>query len=61
MEELFLNYYNQYKSTLTDEVIPYWIKYSRDESGAMGLVFQRTGTSGPRAGHSGLFPPCTTA
>ena len=44
MEELFLNYYNQYKSTLTDEVIPYWIKYSRDESGAINNCLAENGT-----------------
>jgi len=44
MKELFLNYYNQYKSTLTDEVIPYWLKYAADESGAVNNCICEDGT-----------------
>lgn len=44
MKELFLNYYNKYKSTLTAEVIPYWLKYSKDESGAINNCLSEEGT-----------------
>ena len=40
---VFLKYYNQYKSTLTDEVIPYWLKYSKDETGAVNNCLSEDG------------------
>ncbi len=37
------NYYNQYLSTLNDEIIPYWLKYSKDESGAINNCLSEDG------------------
>lgn len=36
--------YSQYKSTLTDEVIPYWLKYAVDKSGALNNCLAEDGT-----------------
>ena len=41
---MFLEYCNKYKTTLTDEVIPYWLKYSGDESGAINNCLSEEGT-----------------
>ena len=39
----FNKYYNLYKSTLTDEVMPFWLKYSADESGAINNCLTESG------------------
>jgi len=44
LNQLFKNYYDQYSKTLTDEVIPYWLKYALDESGALNNCLSEDGT-----------------
>ncbi|MBR6736739.1 MAG: AGE family epimerase/isomerase [Clostridia bacterium] len=38
------NYYEQYLNTLNNEVMPYWLKYSKDESGAINNCLKEDGT-----------------
>lgn len=38
------NYYKQYLDTLNNEVIPFWLKYSKDESGAINNCLKEDGT-----------------
>ena len=38
------NYYKQYLDTLNNEVMPYWLKYSKDESGAINNCLTEDGT-----------------
>lgn len=42
-EEL-LKYKEQYKKTLVDEIIPYWLKYAVDESGAINNCLNEDGS-----------------
>ena len=43
MKELFEKYYKQYSDTLNKEVIPFWLKYSIDESGAINNCITEDG------------------
>ena len=43
MDKIFLSYQTQYRKTLTEEVIPYWLKYSSDESGAVNNCLSEDG------------------
>lgn len=38
------NYYKQYLNTLNFEVMPFWLKYSKDESGAINNCLSEDGT-----------------
>ena len=40
----FNKYYNLYKNTLNGEVMPFWLKYSGDESGAINNCLTEDGT-----------------
>ena len=44
MQTLFKNYYLQYSKVLNKEVMPYWLKYSKDESGAINNCLAEDGT-----------------
>ena len=39
-----LNYYEKYLSTLNNEIMPYWLKYSYDKSGAINNCLSEDGT-----------------
>ena len=43
MNTLFENYYKQYSHALNDEVMPFWLKYSGDESGAINNCLTEDG------------------
>ena len=38
------DYYKLYLDTLNNEVMPYWLKYSKDESGAINNCLTEDGT-----------------
>ena len=44
MQTLFQKYYQQYSHALNLEVMPYWLKYSGDESGAINNCLAEDGT-----------------
>lgn len=44
MQTLFRNYYQQYSDTLNKEVMPYWLKYSADATGAINNCLAEDGT-----------------
>ena len=43
-KQILEKYYDQYAKELTDNVIPYWLKYSGDESGAINNCLSEDGT-----------------
>lgn len=43
MKEVFEKYYKQYSDTLNNEVMPFWLKYSVDESGAINNCITEDG------------------
>lgn len=43
MNELFHTYYEQYSRTLNEEVMPFWLKYSLDPSGAINNCLTEDG------------------
>ena len=44
MQNLFKTYYQQYSDTLNKEVMPYWLKYSGDATGAINNCLAEDGT-----------------
>ena len=44
MKTLFANYHRQYRATLTQEVIPYWLKHSKDDTGAINNCLAEDGS-----------------
>ncbi len=44
MKTLFANYHRQYRATLTEEVIPYWLKHSKDDTGAINNCLAEDGS-----------------
>lgn len=44
MKELFKAYFDQYDSELNERVMPYWLKFSGDESGAINNCLAEDGT-----------------
>ena len=44
MQTLLKTYYNQYSNTLNNEVMPYWLKYSADATGAINNCLAEDGT-----------------
>ena len=44
MQNLFETYYQQYSHTLNKEVMPYWLKYSADDTGAINNCLAEDGT-----------------
>lgn len=44
MKELFKKYYEQYSNTLNNEVMPFWLKHTIDESGAINNCISEDGT-----------------
>ena len=43
MKALFKQYYEQYSNTLNNEVMPFWLKYSGDETGAINNCLTEDG------------------
>ena len=44
MKELFASYLKQYSDTLNKEVVPFWLKYAIDETGAINNCLNEDGT-----------------
>ncbi|MBE6559810.1 MAG: hypothetical protein E7662_01690 [Ruminococcaceae bacterium] len=44
MKDLFKKYYAQYARTLNEEVMPFWLRYSADETGAINNCLAEDGT-----------------
>ena len=44
MQKLFEEYRALYSKTLTEEVVPYWLKYAQDPSGAINNCLAEDGT-----------------
>ena len=44
MKNLFASYCNQYYTALTKEVVPYWLKHSKDATGAINNCLAEDGT-----------------
>ena len=43
MKEILKGYYDLYRTTLLDSVVPFWLKYSEDESGAINNCLTEDG------------------